>query len=597
MKPELIKFVSGTKAKASEVNENFEKILNYAETASAIVSFDIESTYKYGQWVLGEVDGKSGIYESLVEENKGHTLSDQEFWAKVKMGGGAGLEIGDIGIAPLGVDETEGKRRYLNGSIIIQDQYKVFSEKVKLAVKTYAGLGCIEEEWQNIASKSVGGQCGKFVIDDEAGTIRLPKIIMPIQGLTDLTKLGEIVEAGLPNLWGRVGNLGINNDTIAEGVFSTTRDGSGSLPAGGTTPYTATFDASTYNSAYGNSDTVQQEQIQYPYFIQVATGAEYEEDIINEIELNNPFVLLEGEYFTAPVYNASWLQSNEGFTGSLALHPTAYNALLVEYNSDVEVGTTVDNYTKRGLSVKLNTEDYTDYDFVLNTTSQTFRCPLKLKISCGGTAPVLTGEENNSVSGNNLQWLRVDGSGVGNTGNQTLGIGPNGNTTRTKTDSFGSQSADLVPANLYADLSQATNEGLYLYFYVGETLQNAHLVNVGRIEEKLSECITRNDCKAYIVETYHDGTSWYRVWSPDVTGKKWCEQGGRGEAPNNSTGAQISLLKTMADTSYTVIAVQLNLGGGYNIGVGTLTTSSFNVRANSNASVGAVSWYVCGYIA
>ena len=33
------------------------------------------------------------------------------------------LEIGDIGIAPLGIDETKGKRRYLNGQVIIQDQY------------------------------------------------------------------------------------------------------------------------------------------------------------------------------------------------------------------------------------------------------------------------------------------------------------------------------------------------------------------------------------------------------------------------------------------------------------------------------------------
>lgn len=80
MKPELIKFVSGTKAKASEVNENFEKILNYAEKASAIVPFDIESTYKYGQWVLGEVDGKTGIYESAADDNRGHILADTTYW-------------------------------------------------------------------------------------------------------------------------------------------------------------------------------------------------------------------------------------------------------------------------------------------------------------------------------------------------------------------------------------------------------------------------------------------------------------------------------------------------------------------------------------
>ena len=34
--------------------------------------------------------------------------------------GGAGLKIGDIGIAPLGIDETDNCRRYLNGQVILQ---------------------------------------------------------------------------------------------------------------------------------------------------------------------------------------------------------------------------------------------------------------------------------------------------------------------------------------------------------------------------------------------------------------------------------------------------------------------------------------------
>ena len=34
-----------------------------------------------------------------------------------------------------------------------------------------------------------------------------------------------------------------------------------------------------------------------------------------------------------------------------------------------------------------------------------------------------------------------------------------------------------------ADLSQVVNSDLYLYFYVGETVQNANLVNIGRIQE------------------------------------------------------------------------------------------------------------------
>jgi hypothetical protein len=406
---------------------------------------------------------------------------------------GGGLDIGDIGIAPLGIDESLGKRRYLNGSVIVQDQYQVFTQRVKTAIQTYASLGCTEEEWQTISNMSVGGQCGKFVIDDDAGTIRLPKIIMPIQGLTDLTKLGEIISAGLPNIVGALNGVMFKGSVSGTGAFSILSQPTNADPYNGASPVkNLDFNASRSSAVYGKSDTVQQEQIQYPYFIQVATGSEYQENITNEIELNNPFVLLEGEYFTAPVYNSSWLQSNEGFTGSLALHPTAYNALLVEYNSAVEVGTTVDNYTKRGLSVKLNTEDYTDYDFVLNTTSQTFRCPLKINKASG-----------KAVVGNGVAVGWTDGTTeyvIGNSDHSTTshmnffqGIGNNvGTVVAGTSDTSGVHYSMGISTDPTKSGIETSDSDLYLYFYVGETVQNANLVNVGRVEEKVASLIPDN---------------------------------------------------------------------------------------------------------
>lgn len=481
----------------------------------------------------------------------------------------ATLEIGDIGIAPLGIDESLGKRRYLNGSILVQEQYPYFTERVKTAVQTYTGLGCTEEEWQTISNMSVGGQCGKFVVDDTAGTIRLPKIIMPIQGLTNLTNLGEIVEAGLPNITGKYGGVSAG----VSGAFS-----GGSLGANTLSSYNANvgstqFDASLSNPIYSNSNTVQQEQIQYPYFIQVATGSSYQENITNEIELNNPFVLLEGHYFTAPVYNSSWLQSNASFTGSLALHPTAYNALLIEQNPNVEVGTTVDNYTKRGLSVKLDTEAYTDYDFVLNTTSQTFRCPLKINKASG-----------RAVVGNGIALGLTVGTSY------TYGLATDGNPARLSayTTAYGKPiPTSGLSGGVYPDSSKAagvttdpTKSGLeladsdvYLYFYVGETVQNANLVNVGRVEEIVANCITLNDCPSYVTETYQNGSSWYRVYSDG-----WCEQGG---AVDNNGRTQIALLKNFIDTNYEVMGSCFTKNSSSNgcwFCYDTKTTSSFYVR-------------------
>ena len=317
--------------------------------------------------------------------------------------GGGGLEIGDIGIAPLGIDETQGKRRYLNGQVIIQEQYVQFTNKVKSAVELYPSLACTEDEWQTTSTMTVGGQVGKFVIDDEAGTIRLPKIIMPIQGLTDLSKLAEMVEAGLPNITGRVeasvsggsytstGALIASEKSQMKNVFA-----SGS----GTPVVNYSIDASKSSAIYGKSNTVQQEQIQYPYFIQVATGAETEDNIINEIELNNPFSLLDYKYSEYELNNISWLRS-QGQYNTRAVYPAVYDLLLKIYNG---------TETKAGVSVKLTTEDYSDIDFVLNTSDETFRLP---------------------ISTNNSSQER-------------------------------------------------------LYFYVGETVQNANLINAGRIEETMA---------------------------------------------------------------------------------------------------------------
>ena len=240
---------------------------------------------------------------------------DGEYLIPYTENGGCGLEVGDIGIAALGIDESKGLRRYLNGSILYANtNTQEFVNKLKTAGTSYPSLVCTEEEWQAIASSSVGGQCGKFVINyDTDGTtvlsIRLPKIIMPVQGLTDMTKLGEIVEAGLPNIEGSHGGLeGANFYT--SGAFTikdtTQRNGAG---AGAGDCYVS-FDASLSNDIYGKSETVQPEQVQYPYFIQIATGQQTEVNIVNDIELNNPYTLFDSKYSETPLYNVSWLKSD-----------------------------------------------------------------------------------------------------------------------------------------------------------------------------------------------------------------------------------------------------------------------------------------------
>ena len=394
-----------------------------------------------------------------------------------------GLEIGDIGIAPLGIDETKGKRRYLNGQLIIQEQYVQFTDKVKSAVALYPSLACTESEWQTTATMTVGGQVGKFVVDNDAGTIRLPKIIMPIQGLTDLSKLAEIVEAGLPNIEGTpnisIASAADKSSISPSGAFKKTTLSSANIGTGaGLDKFNLQFDASDSNPIYGNSNTVQPESIQYPYFIQVATGAETEDNIINEIELNNPFSLLDYKYSEYELNNISWLRS-QGQFNSKEIYPAVYDLLLKIYNG---------TETKAGVSVKLSTETFTDYDFVLNTAEETFRLPIKVKLASGkavvgngmtlGITDGATSTGVNFVTGTNSPSRLIPSSALYG---QTVG-------SITSTDSPAGIST-YVGVGITTDPTKSgietSDSDLYLYFYVGETVQNANLINAGRIEETL----------------------------------------------------------------------------------------------------------------
>ena len=565
-----------------------------------IPTYSATQEYSATSWVKDLVGEK--VYKSLQGGNKGHDLTDSAWWEELKLGGG-GLEIGDIGIAPLGIDETKGKRRYLNGQLIIQEQYVQFTNKVKSAIALYPSLACTESEWQTTATMTVGGQVGKFVIDDDAGTIRLPKIIMPIQGLTDLSKLGEIVEAGLPNITAYAKSFGDG----ASG-FSTNMSGAFWAPTvnqlghvKGTNKYDScgeiNFDASRSNPIYSNSKTVQQEQIQYPYFIQVATGAETEDNIINEIELNNPFSLLDYKYSEYQLNNASWLRSN-GQYNSKAVYPAVYDLLLKIYNG---------TETKAGVSVKLSTGSYSDTDFVLNTANETFRLPIKVKqnfydniapVAGNGLALGLntSNGDNGLIIANN--YFTVGKNAFGAVAGEVV----------SPTDEYPAQlssiglTTDSSKSGIEAHLTE--NTGLYLYFYVGETVQNANLINAGRIEEKLvdiqgelvdvrNEKLDKSVVKAYITQTYAKGTSGYNLYS-----NGYCEQWGFVNITASSH--VITLLKSYNNTNYNILIASgepSNDTGGFTGGNGVVQPKEAgSFKCSTNTAWQWLWWTTKGYI-
>lgn len=103
--------------------------------------------------------------------------------------------------------------------------------------------------------------------------------------------------------------------------------------------------------------------------------------------------------------------------------------------------------------------------------------------------------------------------------------------------------------------------------------------------------VDKNSLTAYVIDTYHSGTDWYRVWSDG-----WCEQGGSITTSNGT----IIFLKEFIDTNYTFIS-QASDFDDYAISVstwGNKTKSSIQVRCGYNGSPYAreVSWEAKGYI-
>lgn len=141
-----------------------------------------------------------------------------------------------------------------------------------------------EEQWQTCVAKY--GSCGKFVVSSSG--VRLPKVSDILQGTTDVTAVGDLIEAGLPNIVGKF--IGGNANGIISGAFKLDGSSVGSQEGSKYHESQMSFDASLSNPIYGKSTTVQPQTIKALLYICVATAVKtpVEANIDNVItDLNN----------------------------------------------------------------------------------------------------------------------------------------------------------------------------------------------------------------------------------------------------------------------------------------------------------------------
>jgi hypothetical protein len=470
-------------------------------------------TYGLNEWVTGIVGEKKSIYQSLIAANTGNPLTDTTKWQKVELGGGTGLPL--LSIRPaFYADESLGLDYYLNGQLLtVNANLQGAVNELKKLKAIRPSLFCTEEEWQAEKEASDHGQVGKFVLNETAGTLRLPAVIN-IQGVFDLQNAGLLVEAGLPNITGGTINGWVIGSDRPIGAINAYVVDTGVAGASQTNTHQAGFsiDASHSNPIYGNNTTVQEEAIQYPCVIRLATGQETEVNIRNDIESLNPYTLFDAKYSEAKQYNASWVLG--GSTLSKSVYPTAYEAALVEYNSEIADGTTVElpsggSYTKRGVSggvtVKLSTDEtVTEYDWKLDTVAEILTVP-----TLNGSEDLLSDRYDDlelkasgstyTAPANGWFWIQKLSSSTGQYLTPVI-KDSNGNIKYTLTSqptAAGYDAEILAPVSKGDVISIGYSVGgatksfrfIYaksngsLYFLVASVAQNAPLANLGRIEE------------------------------------------------------------------------------------------------------------------
>ena len=140
---------------------------------------------------------------------------------------------------------------------------------------------------------------------------------------------------------------------------------------------------------------------------------------------------------------------------------------------------------------------------------------------------------------------------------------------------------------------QQRSTQMYLYFYVGQFTQTATEQTAGLNSTLFNGKVDldgHNATFAHIVETYNNGTDWYRVWSD-----RWCEQGGKTSARGSDSWQTVNLLKPFLNTNYAVLHTNITGYTQNESGVITdITTSSFKIFA---WAARASFWEAKGYLA
>lgn len=364
---------------------------------------------------------------------------------------------------------------------------------------------CTEDEYQ--ASLDAEGVCAKFVFADDY--IRLPKVNL-IEGTSDLDELGD---------------LGALGDIADDTGFQTGK---------------------------------------YYLYICVGNMVRVESEVKLTETLLNPYQMFDVRTSAKEIQNASWLLQTRGWNSG-DVYESAWEELTSRYRDNDQRVKSVD-------------DNYSDDDFVINRDEKTFRLPqTQYSVhellehvqnaygeywlysdgfvrmtgrNAGAHQNFITLPYPNMLDNNYEVTLTQEGNdgsaqyAVYNKGK----LGFNIRVTRYATwrQYNGANNDNLCDVDkgytrpLRFEVTGYVDNKTKTYYYVGAIVRNAGVVNASQVLNEIAKF--RRDVR--VIKTYHNGPSWYRIWSDG-----WCEQGSTGYNTNQTT--LHNFLIPFADTNYT----------------------------------------------
>ena len=601
------------------VQYGFSKQLAYL-FQEGIAEYDAETTYYKNSIVKGvNSDGVMTLWYSLTDNNIGNNPADDTTeinWKVLDFSGGGGSSSGtgyqlfDIIAKDHILTEDESLGLALLGTYVNKSVYPDFyntcvSEKTAgTPTQTQLGDNTITTYnnanghiFYDIADKAAVdafyeslGIAWFYGVDMENERIFLPRNDWFFQsGAT--ADVGKFVEAGLPNITGdytgtkyRLVNTTGNQSTGALFQSSPSSSISTYTSGGAASTNGIGFDASRSNAIYGNSTTVQPNAVKTVIYM-VVGNTQVEQAIINVTEVttteNDTLPLFTAKYFDFAPNHVSWLKAGQQ-ANSGGIYTTAYNTLVSEL--------TLPTYGLKVIEVDnmQSDVDYSEY-WKVDQDAMTFTTPTRISNAA------LTGR----VKGNNktVGWTNgINNAGSGILNNEGIMViqqyGSDVSTSGAVSSGWASGTIIGIttdPSNSGIVAEEATSQ---LYFKVANAVQNLQLLDAGEITEALADKIGTTECKAYVTETYSNGSSWYRVWSDG-----WCEQGGRLSVTSNQT-VTITFAKSFIDTNYTAFknmgCNSTGAGAAREYSLWNFTRTSMQTQVNTNHYW--TSWIAKGYI-